>query len=333
MRTLITGGAGYIGSHVVVALAEAGHAPVVLDSMANAPEERLERLAELAGSPVPHVRADVRDTAAVAEALRQHSIDAVVHCAGLKSAPDSNSEALDYWDVNVGGTISLLKAMRETGVRRLVFSSSAAVYGDVDGTSREDLTGLVQLNPYARTKYVDEQLLRDVAAAEPGWAVAALRYFNPIGAHPSGLIGDSPKGTPGNIMPLIMQVAEGTREQLLLTGTDFPTVDGTGVRDYFHVMDLAQGHVLALEALADREGTHLWNLGSGSGASVVQLADAFERATGRQVPRVPAPRRPGDIAVSTADITRAREELGYAPTRTLEEGCADAWRFRQASRG
>lgn len=326
---LVTGGAGYIGSHTCVALLAAGHDVVVVDSLVNAHPAVLERIVELAGKPLTAFHAlDVRSAEALKQVFQQHAVDAVIHFAALKAVGESVADPLGYYDNNVGGTMSVLRVMREVGVRQLVFSSSATVYGDpVAVPVREDFP-TAPTNPYGWTKWMMEHVLGDVAAAEPGWSIAVLRYFNPVGAHPSGRIGEDPDGVPSNLMPYISQVAVGRLPELKVFGNDYPTADGTGVRDYIHVEDLAQGHVRALERLSAMSGLQCINLGTGRGYSVMEVLHAFEAASGRRVPYKVEPRRPGDVAECWADPGLAQQVLGWRAERDLARMCADAWKWQ-----
>ncbi|REJ73385.1 MAG: UDP-glucose 4-epimerase GalE [Acidobacteria bacterium] len=325
---LVTGGAGFIGSHTCVELLAGGHQVVVLDNLCNSSARALERVEELSGRPLAFVRGDLRDRALLDGLLRDHPVDAVVHFAGLKAVGESTEIPLAYYSNNVHGTLVLLEAMRQAGCRRIVFSSSCTVYGDPDHPPLDENAPLGAANPYGRTKLVIEEMLRDVAAAEPGWQIALLRYFNPVGAHPSGQIGEDPLGVPNNLMPYLMQVAVGRRERLRVFGDDYPTPDGTGVRDYIHVVDLARGHLAALEGLERIEGWRAFNLGTGRGHSVLEVVAAASRAVGRQLPYEIAPRRSGDAAAIWADATRAERELGWRAERSLDEMCADSWRWQ-----
>jgi UDP-glucose 4-epimerase len=329
-KILVTGGAGYIGSHTCVELLGAGHDVVVLDNLWNARRESLARVAELAGRSFPFVEGDVRDRAALDALFRDHRVDAVIHFAGLKAVGESVEKPLLYWGNNVSGSVTLLEAMSAAGVRTMVFSSSATVYGDPASVPiREDFPVGTPTNPYGRSKLVVEQVLNDVATADPSWSIALLRYFNPVGAHESGRIGEDPRGIPNNLMPYVSQVAVGRREALSVFGDDYPTPDGTGVRDYIHVVDLALGHVKALEKLAEGPGTRVWNLGTGRGCSVLEVVRAFEKASGRSVPYRVVPRRPGDIARCFADPSKAEAELGWKAVRGLDAMCADSWRWQE----
>lgn len=327
---LVTGGAGYIGSHTCLALLDAGHDVVVVDNLVNGSATALARVRELAGRELGFGQHDVRDDAALDALFARHNFDAVVHFAALKAVGESVAEPLRYYDNNVVGTIRLLQAMQRADVFRIVFSSSATVYGDPQTVPIAEDAACAPTNPYGRTKLMMEEVLRDVAATDPRWHVALLRYFNPVGAHASGRIGEDPAGIPNNLMPYISQVAVGRRDALVVHGDDYPTPDGTGVRDYIHVMDLAEGHVRAIERLDALRGAHALNLGAGRGYSVREVVSAFERASGRPVACRIGPRRAGDIAVCWADPTRAEAVLGWRATRDLDAMCADAWRWQSS---
>ncbi|GAB2685593.1 UDP-glucose 4-epimerase GalE [Thalassiella azotivora] len=329
MRILVTGGAGYIGSHTALRLLEAGHDVTVVDNLANSSRRALERVQELTGRAVPLHAVDLLDEDALDRAVADSAPEAVVHFAALKAVGESVAEPLRYYRNNVSGSLALLQCLQRHGCRRVVFSSSATVYGDPDRVPVDEDAPLRPTNPYGWTKLVVEQALRDLAASDPSWSVALLRYFNPVGAHPSGRIGEDPRGTPNNLLPFVAQVAVGRRERLVVHGDDYPTPDGTGVRDYIHVLDLADGHLAALERLADRTGCHTWNLGTGRGHSVLEVVHAFERASGRQVPYEVRGRRAGDAAVSFADPRRAARDLGWRARRDLDAMCADAWRWQE----
>jgi len=325
---LVTGGAGYIGSHIVVELARVGHQPVIIDNFCNSTPSVIPRLARITGRAIPCVTADVRDKAALAKIFADHPIAAVVHCAGLKAVGEGEAHPLSYYDNNVGGTIALVAAMTAAGVRRMVFSSSAAVYGQPDSNPVSEDAPLRPQNVYGRTKRIVEQLLEDLAAADRSWRIALLRYFNPAGAHSSAAIGEAPSGRPNNLVPLLGDVAAKNLAEIAIYGDDWPTSDGTGVRDYIHVMDLAAGHVAALAYLASTPGAVALNLGTGRGHSVLELIAAFERACGRTLPRRIAPRRPGDVAAYYADPSRAENVLGVRARRDIDAICADAWRWQ-----
>ena len=333
MRVLVTGGAGYIGSHTVVQLVAAGHTPVIVDSHVNSRPSVLPRLEELTGTTIESHAFDLRDADKTSAVLAEGGFDAVIHFAGLKAVGESSQIPLEYYDNNLGTTFALLRAMERHGVRQLVFSSSATVYGEAAPVPYvETWDQLRASSPYGRSKVMQEQVLRDVAATGTT-QVALLRYFNPVGAHPSGTIGEDPQGIPNNLMPFIAQVAVGRRERLQVFGDDYPTPDGTPLRDYIHVDDLAAGHVAALEHLAARPEVAVreWNLGGGRGTSVLEMVAAFEAASGRPIPYEVAPRRAGDLAAFWADPTRAEAELGWRATRTIEQMCADTWRWQSAN--
>ncbi|UXY15142.1 UDP-glucose 4-epimerase GalE [Chitiniphilus purpureus] len=331
MHILLTGGAGYIGSHTYIELSAAGFTPVIFDNFSNAKPEVLARLERITGRPVAHMQGDIRASADLAAAFRRWPIAAVVHFAGLKAVGESVAQPLLYYDNNVVGTVRLLEAMGAAGVRRLVFSSSATVYGDPHAVPiREDFP-LSATNPYGRTKLMIEDMLRDHHHACPDWEIAILRYFNPVGAHASGLIGEDPRGIPNNLLPYISQVAVGKRDELSVFGGDYPTPDGTGVRDYIHVVDLARGHVKALQKIEGASGCLAVNLGTGQGYSVLEMVRAFETASGRAVPYRIVARRPGDVASCYADPASAAERLGWRAEKGLAEMCADAWRWQQGN--
>ncbi len=326
---LVTGGLGYIGSHTCVALAEAGYAPVVVDNLSNAKPSVLGRLRELTGKDIVFHRADVRDQAALGEIFGRHAIAAVIHFAGLKAVGESVAHPLAYYDVNVGGTVALLQAMQRRGVRKIVFSSSATVYGEPEFLPYTEAHPLRPANPYGKTKLVIEHLLADFAAADPEFRYVALRYFNPIGAHPSGRIGEDPRGEPDNLLPHVAQVAIGRRARLRIWGNDYDTPDGTGVRDYLHVQDLTAGHVAALRYLERKSGSITANLGTGRGHSVLEVVKAFERAAGTPIPCEVKGRRPGDIAAYWADASLAARALGWRAKLGIDDMCRDAWRWQK----
>lgn len=325
---LVTGGAGYIGSHTVLLLLKAGYEVIVLDDFSNSCDESLRRVAELAGRQAQLIEGDVRDKALLSRIFSEHNIDAVIHFAGLKAVGESVAQPLRYYDVNVNGSLCLLQAMRAAGVKRLVFSSSATVYGDPASVPiREDFP-LTCTNPYGATKLHVEDMLRDLYVSDNSWGLALLRYFNPVGAHESGRIGEDPKGIPNNLMPYIAQVAVGKRDHLNVFGSDYPTPDGTGVRDYIHVMDLAAGHLAALARLEAQHELLQVNLGTGKGYSVLEMAAAFEQASGQAVPYELVARRPGDVASCYADPALAKQLLGWEATFGLDAMCADHWRWQ-----
>ncbi len=325
---LVTGGAGYIGSHTVLLLLEAGRRVLVLDNLSNSSREALERVAAITGKRAEFVEGDIRDTALLDRLFQEHDIGSVIHFAGLKAVGESVAQPLRYYDCNVTGSLRLLEAMDGAGVRNLVFSSSATVYGDPASVPiREDFP-LSATNPYGATKLHIEDMLRDLHRADPRWSVALLRYFNPVGAHESGRIGEDPNGEPNNLMPYVAQVAVGKREQLRVFGDDYDTPDGTGVRDYIHVMDLAEGHLAALDALARDGGLITTNLGTGRGYSVLEMVRAFAAASGREVRYQIAERRPGDVASCYADPAHAKQVLGWEAKRGIDTMCADHWRWQ-----
>ena len=331
MNILLTGGAGYIGSHTFLALSAAGFTPVILDDFSNSSPAVLERLQQLTGQPVLYARGSVADAALVQGLIEQHSIDAVIHFAGFKAVGESVALPLKYYANNLGGMVSLLQAMDTTACRTLVFSSSATVYGDPASVPITEDFPCSHTNPYGHTKLVCENILAAQRAANPAWRVGVLRYFNPVGAHPSGLIGEDPAGPPNNLMPYVAQVAVGKRPYLSVYGNDYDTPDGTGVRDYIHVQDLAQGHVAAVQALLVKGDSFTVNLGTGKGHSVLEVVRAFEQASGRSVPYQFAPRRAGDVAQCYADAALAERLLGWRATHTLADMCADAWRWQSGN--
>ena len=329
MKLLLTGGTGYIGSHTAVALCQAGHDVVLLDNLCNSKASVLDRLQRILGRSLPFVQADVRDTALLTQTLQTHGIEAVVHFAGLKAVGESVAQPLDYFANNVQGTISLLQAMQAAHVKQLVFSSSATVYGEPQYLPLDEQHPTSATNPYGRTKLHIEEMLHDLTSADATWRVACLRYFNPVGAHESGLIGEDPNGIPNNLMPYVAQVAVGLRPALQVFGDDYDTPDGTGVRDYIHVMDLAQGHLAALEHLPQQTGWQAYNLGTGAGHSVLEMVRAFEQASGQTVAFNIVARRPGDIASCFAKVDKARQALNWLAKRDLQQMCQDAWAWQQ----
>ncbi|MES2978484.1 MAG: UDP-glucose 4-epimerase GalE [Pseudomonadota bacterium] len=326
---LLTGGAGYIGSHTCVALFQAGLRPILLDDFSNSNPAVLERLQQLTGEAVVCERGDVLDTDFVARVLHRHDCAAVIHLAGLKAVGESVEQPLRYYEVNVGGTVSLLKAMERTGCRKVVFSSSATVYGEPASVPIAEDAPCDPQSPYADTKFMCENILASLGRSDPRWRTGVLRYFNPVGADASGLIGEDPNGTPNNLMPFVTQVAVGKRPQLRVFGNDYPTDDGTGVRDYLHVTDLAEGHVAAVRALLAQSDSFTCNLGTGQGTSVLGVVQAFERASGKRIPFEFAPRRSGDVAAYFADVARAQRLLGWRATRSMDDMCRDSWRWQQ----
>lgn len=329
MNVLVTGGAGYIGSHTCVELIEAGHHPIAVDNLVNSSAESLRRVAQITGKEVPFINGDVCDEALMEKVFSENEIDCVIHFAGLKAVGESVEKPLAYYSNNLTSTMNLCKVMGRHGVKKIIFSSSATVY-DRDNTMplREDSKIGNCTNPYGWTKFMCEEILRDVAKADKEWSVVLLRYFNPVGAHPSGLIGEHPNGIPNNLMPFISQTAIGKREKLSVFGNDYPTPDGTGVRDYIHVVDLAKGHVAAMDYLCSHTGEAVFNLGTGNGYSVLDMVNAFEKANGVKVPYVIAPRRSGDVAVCYADPAKSAEVLGWHAQYNLEDMCRDTWHWQ-----
>ena len=327
MNILVTGGAGYIGSHTCVALLEAGHTVIVADNLCNSRAETIDRVEQITNKGITFYKIDVTDEKAVDTIFDNHSIDGIIHFAGLKAVGESVEKPLAYYYNNTVSTMVLCGACLKHGVKQFVFSSSATVYGENEVPFVETMPLLPTSNPYGETKAVSERILMDVAKANPDWSVALLRYFNPVGAHESGLIGEAPTGIPNNLMPYITQVAKGKLEKLRVFGNDYSTVDGTGVRDYIHVVDLAEGHVVALDKLTS--GIHIYNLGTGQGTSVLQLLEAFEEANGLKVPYEIVGRRSGDIAECYADVGKAKRELGWVAELGIIDMCRDAWRFEK----
>lgn len=326
---LVTGGAGYIGSHTCVELLNAGFEVIVIDNLSNSSEESLKRVAELTQKSLTFVKGDIRDTAMLTQLFEKYQIDAVIHFAGLKAVGESQEKPLIYFDNNIAGSISLMKTMKQAGVYHLVFSSSATVYDEanISPLTEEMPTGMPS-NNYGYTKLIVEQLLQKEALADAAWSIALLRYFNPVGAHESGLIGEDPQGIPNNLMPYITQVAVGKREKLSIYGDDYETEDGTGIRDYIHVVDLAKAHLCALENRLQSQGCRAWNIGTGNGTSVLEMKNTFESVNSVTIPFEIAPRRDGDVAISFADNARAQKELGWKPEHTLEDMLKDSWRWQ-----
>src|SRR5919106_914585 len=332
MRVLVTGGAGFIGSHTVVALIQAGHEPVVIDNLSNSQPSVIRRIGEITGTAPEFHRRDIRDQDAIAE-ITSSGFDACIHFAALKAVGESVAKPMMYYDNNVTGTIALLEVLIDAGVENFVFSSSATVYGDSHVLPlSEDMPIGVATNPYGWSKIMMEQILRDVQAANPTWSVSLLRYFNPVGAHPTSLIGEDPTGIPNNLMPYVARVAAGLLPRVNVFGGDYPTADGTGVRDFIHVVDLADGHVAALDKKVGDPGVHIYNLGVGRGHSVLEVIKVFEEESGKPVPYDIVERRLGDVAASWADVTKAAEELGWRASRDLAEMCADAWNWQEKIR-
>jgi len=330
MNILLTGGTGYIGSHVATALISAGHQVVCFDNLANSDAAVIDRLEAITGTAVPLVIGDIRDGDALRGAVADHDVEAVIHFAGLKAVGESVAEPMKYYDNNVRGTLSLVQAMADCGVKTMVFSSSATVYGQPQYLPLDENHPTSATNPYGRTKLMIEEMLADIAASDPEWRIATLRYFNPVGAHDSGLIGENPNGIPNNLMPFISRVAAGRLNELSVFGGDYDTPDGTGVRDYIHVVDLADGHVAALDAIVQAApGLSTWNLGTGQGYSVLDMVRAFERVNGVSIPYRLAPRRDGDVASCYASPERAAQELGWTAQRDLDAMCASSWSFER----
>jgi len=327
---LITGGAGYIGSHTCVALGEAGYTPIIFDNFCNSSASVTQKIEALTKKSLNVIQGDIRDEALLQQALEDHQCEAVIHFAGLKAVGESVAQPLKYYDVNVGGSLTLLRVMEKAKIKKLVFSSSAAVYGAAEELPIKESALCSPVNPYGRSKFIVEEILADLVQADSSWSITCLRYFNPIGAHPSGLIGERPQGVPSNLMPYLTQAAAGVRKELSIFGNDYPTKDGSAVRDYIHVMDLAEGHIAALRgATASRMAT--LNLGTGKGCSILEMVAAFEKATGEKVPCKIVPRRTGDVAACWADPTAAERALGWKATRGLEEMCCDSWRWQVLS--
>ena len=331
MAILVTGGAGYIGSHTCIEMQNEGYEVVVIDNLDNSSEESLKRVEKITGKPVKFYKEDVRDKEALRRIFGENKIEAVIHFAGLKAVGESVREPIMYYNNNLKNTIALLEVMNEFGVKKIVFSSSATVYGVATEMPLVETMPLGAINPYGRTKLFIEEILRDLYVSDNEWCMAILRYFNPIGAHKSGLIGEDPKGIPNNLMPYISQVAVGKLEKLHVFGNDYNTVDGTGVRDYIHVVDLARGHVKAIEWALKNKGCEAFNLGTGNGVSVLQLRDAFVKASGIDVPYVIDPRRPGDPDEVYANATKAKEVLGWEAEFGIEEMCTDTWRWQSGN--
>lgn len=327
MNILVTGGAGYIGSHTCVALLNSGHSVIIADNLINSKIESKDKITRITNKSLTFYQIDVTDAAAVESIFSNHHIDGVIHFAGLKAVGESVEKPLQYYYNNLVSTMVLSKMCLKYGVNKFVFSSSATVYGENEVPFIETMELLPTTNPYGETKAMSERILTDAAKANPGFAVSLLRYFNPVGAHESGLIGESPNGIPNNLMPYVTQVAKGKLEKLRVFGNDYPTVDGTGVRDYIHVVDLAEGHVAAIEKLT--EGVHIYNLGTGQGTSVLELLKAFEEINNIKVPYEIVDRRPGDLAECYADASKAERELGWKAKRGVKEMCRDAWRFEK----
>ena len=330
MKILLTGGAGFIGSHTCVELCNAGHEPVIVDNYINSSEESIHRIEQIVRRPIRHYQADVADCSAMDRIFDENQFDCVIHFAGLKAVGESVAQPLRYYRNNLDSTLTLCEIMQKHNVRRIVFSSSATVYGNQPTVPyREDMVSAGCTNPYGWTKFMIEKILESQTVADPGWSVVLLRYFNPIGAHESGLIGEDPAGIPNNLMPYVAKVAVGELEKLSVFGNDYPTPDGTGVRDYIHVVDLAKGHVKACDYSLKHTGSEIINLGTGHGYSVLDLVNTFMRVNNVNIPYVIAPRRPGDIAENYADPAKAKELLGWVAEKNLEDMCRDTYRFQQ----
>lgn len=330
MKILVTGGSGYIGSHTVVELINAGHEPVVIDNLSNSSEKSMERVAQITGQNVPFYKVDIRDREGLEKVFARNSFDACIHFAGLKAVGESCVKPWEYYENNISGTLTLLDVMRQNGCKNIIFSSSSTVYGDPDEIPVTEATPKKACtNPYGTTKSMLEQILTDIQTADPEWNVVLLRYFNPIGAHESGLIGENPNGIPNNLMPYITQVAVGKMSHLRVFGNDYPTPDGTGVRDYIHVVDLGIGHVKALECISRKQGLCIYNLGTGCGTSVLELVNAFIEATGVDIPYEIYPRRAGDIAANYAAVDKANKELGWTAKYDIKRACEDSWRWQK----
>lgn len=327
---LVTGGAGYIGSHTAIALIAAGHSVVVIDNFVNSKPDALTAVGELTGHDIVIVEGDARDAKLVEHTIRENDVTAVIHMAALKAVGESVEMPLEYYANNLESVLSTLEAMRAAGVYKFVFSSSATVYGDPESNPIPESASIGATNPYGMTKQMIEVIIRDLAASDEKWKITALRYFNPVGAHESGRISEAPIGKPNNLMPMIMEVATGKRDEVMVFGDDWPTPDGTGVRDYIHIMDLVEGHVAAVEKLDDQAGYEVFNLGQGNGVSVLELIRAVEQATGKPIPYVVTGRRAGDIAECVADPSKANEVLGWRTTRTIEQASVDAWNSQRS---
>lgn len=325
---LVTGGTGFIGSHTILELLEAGYKVVVMDNLSNSKKASLERVEKITGKNITFRKIDLLDKPSLDELFGEFDVDAVIHFAGLKAVGESVEKPLEYYSNNVAGTINLCRIMNRYNVKRMVFSSSATVYGDPSESPLTEKSGLLATNPYGQTKLTIEYILRDLCAADPDWKAALLRYFNPVGAHESGLIGEDPTGKPNNLMPFVTQVAVGKREKLSVFGGDYPTEDGTGVRDYIHVVDLAKGHLKSLEHLENETGAEAYNLGTGKGSSVLDVIHTFEKVTGKKIPYDLADRRPGDAAICFANVSKAKKELGWQTEKNLEQMCSDAWNWQ-----
>lgn len=329
MKVLVTGGLGYIGSLTCIQMIEAGLTPIIIDNLSNSKLSVLDRIHALTQQRPAFYQGDIRDEHLLDTIFKEHNIDAVIHFAGLKAVGESVQKPLDYYDNNVNGSLVLARAMKKANIKSLVFSSSATVYGDPTSVplTENSPTGATT-NPYGRSKYIVEQCLSDLFDAEPDWSITLLRYFNPVGAHPSGTMGEDPQGIPNNLMPFIAQVAVGRRESLSIFGDDYPTPDGTGVRDYIHVMDLADGHIAALNTVGQKAGLHIYNLGTGTGSSVLEMVNAFAKASAKEIPYIISPRRAGDIAECWANTEKVYQELGWKAERSIIEMSQDTWHWQ-----
>ena len=333
MNVLLTGGAGYIGSHTAVALAKTGFTPVIYDNFCNSNKSVIERLEKIIGKPLIVIEGDVRDTQKLVQALSEHQIQSVIHFAGLKAVGESVSMPIEYYANNIQGTISLLQAMQKVGVKTLVFSSSATVYGEPRYLPYDESHPTKPMNPYGQSKLQVEEILRDLANSDSDWKIASLRYFNPVGAHESGLIGEDPNGIPNNLMPYVAKVASGELPHLNIFGNDYDTRDGTCERDYIHVMDLAEGHSAAISFLENTDGLHVINLGTGKSISVLDLVNAFEMASGVEIKKIIAPRRSGDLPIYYSDPSKAKTELGWNACRSINEICKSEWQWKSFAKG
>ncbi len=333
-KILVTGGLGYIGSHTCLSLIEAGYHPIILDNLCTSKASVFDRIKRIKNGPVDFIEGDIRDEDTLNTLFDEHEIKGVIHFAALKAVGESIADPLSYFDNNIGGTITLLKAMENAKCNTLIFSSSANVYGNNNPVpNTEDMPTGDVTNPYGRTKHMMELTLKDYTASHPDFSCTILRYFNPIGAHESGLIGEDPLQIPSNIFPLIAKVAKGDMDEILVFGNDYDTKDGTGMRDFIHVMDLAEGHIECLNQLQNKSGLHLYNLGTGQGSTVMDLVHAYEGASGKKINYTIAPRREGDIAVSYADVSKIKNELGWSAKRTVEDACTDSWRWMNGDHG
>lgn len=331
MAILVTGGAGYIGSHTCVQLLNAGYEIIVLDNLSNSKPESIKRISEITGKSFEFIKGDLLDRELLEDVFSKHSIESVIHFAGLKAVGESVRLPLYYYYNNISGSLILFEVMQKHGVKNIVFSSSATVYGITDKMPIDEEAPLQPINPYGRTKYMIEEILRDLYVSDNSWNIILLRYFNPVGAHASGRIGEDPNGIPNNLVPYISQVAVGKLKELGIFGGDYPTPDGTGVRDYIHVIDLADGHLKALEKLRSNPGIAVYNLGTGRGTSVLEMVDAFAKASGRKIPYRITERRPGDTAVCYADPSKAKRELGWTAVKTVKDMCEDSWRWQSSN--